>query len=130
MHFLLEEIGGEKHFIQAMPWGGLNIIGTKTDLKPIPPVWQSRIGKYTVSNSSKEDAATVEEAEIAIENGFVVLKYGFNPEISFGQNATIALELKNVREAFVLGYGRGGGESVQFDESGRSFQFMGLVFSR
>jgi hypothetical protein len=66
--------------------------------------------------------------KISIEDGFVVLRYGFNPEISFGQDASIALDIVNNNEAFVLGYGRGGGESVVFEPDGSSFRFMGLKF--
>ena len=130
MYFLLEEIYGDKHFIQAMPWGGLSIIGTKTELKPIPDSWKKRTGTYTVINSDTDDASTVEKAQIEIENGFVVLKYGFNSEVSFGQDATVALDIKNNLEAFVLGYGRGGGESVVFDNTENSFWYMGMHFKK
>jgi CubicO group peptidase (beta-lactamase class C family) len=128
MFFLLEEICGEKHFIQAMPWGGLNIIGTQTVPEPIPEVWNNRVGDYAVTNAVSEDAATIERMKISIEDGFIVLRYGFNPEISFGQDASIALDIVNNNEAFVLGYGRGGGESVVFEPDGSSFRFMGLKF--
>lgn len=130
MYFLLEEINGEKHFIQAMPWGGLNIIGTRTDPKPISDVWKSRVGEYAVANAAGEDAATIEKLSISVEDGFMVLRYGFNPEITFGQDASVALDLANDYEAFVLGYGRGGGESVTFDSDGSGFRFMGLRFEK
>ncbi len=130
MYFLLEEIEGEKHFIQAMEWGGLSIIGTKTVPKPIPDLWKKRIGNYSIANAEIDDAETIENMNISIENGFIVLKYGFNPEMSFGQNATVALDLKNENEAFVLGYGRGGGESVLFEDTGKNFRFMGLKFEK
>jgi CubicO group peptidase (beta-lactamase class C family) len=128
MYFLLEEIDGEKHFIQAMAWGGLSIIGTKTSVKPISEMWKKRTGMYEVMNADNEDAPTIENVKILIENGFVMMKYGFNAEMSFGQNATIALNLKDDYEAFVLGYGRGGGESIIFDKQNKGFQFMGLKF--
>ena len=60
----------------------------------------------------------------------MVLRYGFNPDISFGQNASVALDPANENEAFVLGYGRGGGESVVFGPDGSSCSFMGLIFKR
>lgn len=130
MYFLLEEINGEKHFIQAMPWGGLTIIGTRTDPQPIPDIWKARTGEYAVTNAAEEDAATIEKMSISVEDGLVVLRYGFNPDISFGQNASVALDLANDNEAFVLGYGRGGGESVVFGPDGSSCSFMGLIFKR
>jgi CubicO group peptidase (beta-lactamase class C family) len=130
MYFLLEEIYGEKLFIQAMPWGSLSIIGTKTATKPVPEIWKNRTGKYSITNSDKGDASTLENGSIAIENGFVVLKYGFHSDVSFGQNSTLALDLKNEWEAFVIGNGRGGGESVIFDETEQSFKYMGLKFEK
>lgn len=130
MHFLLEEINGEKHFIQAMPWGGLTIIGTLTQTKSIPEIWKKRIGNYSISNVDAGDAPTLENISITEECGFLVLKYGFNAQMSFGQNATIALDLKTDFEAFVYGYGRGGGEGILFTPDGKGFQYMGLKFYR
>ena len=127
MHFLLEEIGGEKHFIQAMPWGELAIIGTQTKSKPIAQVWKERIGNYNVVKTSKGELNSLMNVQIAEELGFIVLKYDINPDLTFAQDVTLALDLKNNNEAFVLGYGRGGGESVIFDEKG-SFGYFGLTF--
>jgi len=130
MYFLLEEINGRKHFIQAMPWGGLAIIGTRTDPQPIPDIWRARAGEYAVANAEAGDAPSIEKMSISLEDGFVILRYGFSPEMSFGQNASAALDLANDNEAFILGYGRGGGESVIFIPDGSSFSFMGLTFKR
>ncbi len=130
MYFLLEELNGEKHFIQAMPWGGLNIIGTQTVPKPVSEAWQTRTGDYAVANTGSKDLSMIDRMNISVEDGFVILRYGFNPEISFGQDASAALDLVNETEAFVLGYGRGGGESVVFQPDGSSFQFMGLKFDK
>lgn len=130
MYFLLEEINGEKHFIQAMPWGGLSIIGTQTMPGKIPDIWKKRTGNYKISQVNTEDAATLKNVQLAEESGFFVLKFVFNSDMSFGQDATLALDIKNDLEAFVLGYGRGGGESVIFDPSGQSFNYMGLRFTR
>jgi len=128
MYFLLEEINGEKHFIQVMPWGGLNIIGTRVTPEPVSETWKNRAGDYVVLNAAPGDAPTIEKMSISVEDSFVVLRYGFSPEMSFGQNASVALNLVNDNEAFVLGYGRGGGESVIFGPDGRSFSYMGLKF--
>lgn len=110
MYLMLEEIDGEKHFIQAMPWGGLVIIGTQTTPEPIPISWKDRTGKYAVTSAGVDEIPTLENVSISIENGFVVLRYGFNPALTFGQNATVALNIVSDNEAFVLGYGRGGGK--------------------
>lgn len=126
MFFLLEEINNEKHFIQAMPWGDLSIIGTQFKQKSIPQIWENRKGNYIIINSDEEDAPSLINIRIVVENGFVVLKYGFNPDLSLGQDASLALDIANDYQSFVLGYGRGGGESVVFDETGETFQFMGL----
>jgi CubicO group peptidase (beta-lactamase class C family) len=128
MFFLLEEINSERHFIQAMPWGGLSIIGTQTSPKCIPEIWESRTGSYTIVNEDNEDAPSLKNIKIAIESSFVILKYDFNPDMSFGQNASLALDIADDKVSFVLGYGRGGGESVVFDENGEIFQYMGLRF--
>jgi CubicO group peptidase (beta-lactamase class C family) len=130
IYLLLEEINGEKHFIQAMPWGGLNIIGTQFVPEPISEVWQNRTGDYAVANTGSKDSAMIEKMNITVADGFVILRYGFIPEISPGQDASVALDLVNDDEAFVLGYGRGGGESVVFQPDGSSFQFMGMKFDK
>lgn len=130
MYFLLEEIYGEKHFIQAMPWGGLTIIGTRTDPKSITDAWKSRVGEYSIADAAGEDVFTIDRMSISIEDGFVVLRYGFNPEITFGQDASVALDLANDYEAFVLGYGRGGGEAVIFEPGKNCFEFMGMKFEQ
>lgn len=130
MYFLLEEINEGKHFIQAMPWGGLTIIGTLTDPQPVSDKWKHRAGEYTIANAAGDDAVTIEKMSISVEYGFMVLRYGFNPDISFGQDASAALDPANDNEAFVLGYGRGGGESVIFDNDGTGFRFMGLKFEK
>ena len=130
MYLLLEEIDGEKHFIQAMPWGGLNIIGTQFVPEPISEVWQNRTGDYRVANAGSEDVPMIDRMNITVEDGFVILRYGFNPEMGIEQDAAIALDLVNDAEAFVLGYGRGGGESVVFQPDGNSFRFMGLKFDK
>lgn len=130
MYFLLEEINGEKFFIQAMPWGGLTIIGTQTPTSPIPEIWKQRKGDYLVSPVEPDDVPTIEKATITEECGFLVLSYGFNDQLSFGQNSTLALNLTTDYDAFVWGYGRGGGEGVLFSPDGNSFRYMGLKFSR
>lgn len=130
MFFLLEEINGEKHFIQAMPWGGLNIIGTQFNPEPIPQIYQNRTGNYIIINTDDEDVPSLEKVRICIEDGVLLLKYGFNPEMSFGQDASLALEISDDSVSFVRGYGRGGGESVVFDKNGDTFQYMGLKFKR
>lgn len=130
MHFLLEEINGEKLFIQAMPWGELAVIGTQTNLKPIPEIWKRRTGAYKVTNAAATDVETLVNVRIEQENGIIVLKYGFNPEMSFGQDAVLALGISNDFEAFVIGNGRGGGESILFDKDGKKFSYFGLQFSK
>lgn len=130
MYFLVEEIDKEKHFIQAMAWGGLTIIGTKTPIQNINKIWKQRMGNYIITNSDPEDAPTIQYISIAEECGFLVLKYSFNQDMAFGQNATMALDMKNDNEAFILGYGRGGGESVIFDDNSESFSFFGLKFRK
>jgi len=130
MYFLLEEINGEKHFIQAMPWGGLNIIGTQFNPEPIPQIYQNRTGNYTIINTDDEDVPSLEKISICIEDGVLLLKYGFNPEMSFGQDASLALDIIDDSVSFVMGYGRGGGESVVFDKNGETFQYMGLTLKR
>jgi len=130
MFFLLEEINGEKHFIQAMPWGGLSIIGTQFKPKPIPQIWQNRIGNYNIINKDEEDVPSLEKVMIVAENGVLLLKYGFNPEMSSGEDAILALDVSDDYVSFVMGYGRGGGESVVFDKNGEVFHYMGLAFRR
>ena len=130
MYLLLEEIDGEKLFLQAMPWGGLTIIGTQTTPEPIPISWKNRTGEYSGANAGTDEVPTLEKASIYIENGFVVMRYGFNPSLTFGRDATVALDIAGDNEAFVLGYGRGGGEAVIFEPGENCFEFMGLKFEK
>lgn len=130
IYLLLEEIDGEKHFIQAMPWGGLVIIGTQTTSEPIPMSWKNRTGEYSVASAGVDEIPTLENASISIENGFVVLRYGFNSALTFGQDAAVALDIASDNEAFVLGYGRGGGEAVIFEPGKNCFEFMGIKFEQ
>jgi hypothetical protein len=113
-----------------MPWGGLVIIGTQTTSEPIPMSWKNRTGEYTVASAGVDEIPTLENASISIENGFVVLRYGFNSALTFGQDATVALDIASDNEAFVLGYGRGGGESVIFEPGKNCFEFMGIKFEQ
>jgi len=46
--------------------------------------------------------------------------------MSFGQDAVLALGISNDFEAFVLGNGRSGGESIVFDKDGKKFSYFGL----
>lgn len=130
MFFLLEEISDMKHFVQVMPWGELSIIGTQFNPGPIPPVWQNRTGNYNLINVDENDTPLLEKLRIKIADGVLLMQYEFNPKLSFGQNASLALDIANDSVSFVMGYGRGGGESVVFNKNGQIFKYMGLTFMR
>lgn len=128
MYFLLEELYGEKHLIQVMPWGGLTIIGTQTDTKPIPAKWKQREGKYEIADEISAEGPSLENISISEDSGFLVFKFSFNADMSFGPGATLALDIQNDNDAYVIGYGRGGGERVSFNQDGKSFEYMGVKF--
>ncbi len=111
-----------------MPWGGLTIIGTQTVAKQTPAKWRQREGEYEIANEVSADGTSLENISISDESGFLVFKFSFNDDMSFGPNATLALDIKNDFEAYVIGYGRGGGERVLFNQDGKSFEYMGVKF--
>lgn len=129
-HFFLEEINGEKLFIQAMPWGDLSIIGKQIKKKPIPKNWEQRIGKYEIVNLSANEVHMIKDIEIIRKNGFLVLKYTFNTFANAADAAEMALDIIDNNSAFTLGLGRGGGEGVLFynDDASNTefFEYYGL----
>ncbi len=130
MWFFLEELNNEKLFIQGYPWGDLGIIGQSLKVHPIPEKWMSRIGKYEITNQDASEFQFVNNVEIKEKNGFLVLQYSFHPDFGNPAPAEMALELSGDNEAFILGLGRGGGESVTFkelkDPKDQIFNFYGL----
>lgn len=130
MWFFLEEIDGEKLFMQSMPWGDLVIIGQNVKRIQIPERWKERIGKYEIINLDVNEIRLIKNLEIKEKNGFLVFEYKYHD--AFGNPAPVemALDVKNDFEAFVLGLGRGGGEGVIFhkmqDKNDEVLNYLGL----
>lgn len=129
-HFFLEEIDGEKLFIQAMPWGESSIIGKKIEKKSITPEWEKRIGKYEIVNQDSREVQMINGIEIIRKNGYLILKYKFNAISNTSNAAEMTLDLVDNTRAFTMGLGSGGGESVIFSKNGTSgdetFAYYGL----
>ena len=129
-HFFLEEVNGEKLFIQAMPWGDLSIIGNQIIKKPIPPNWEQRIGKYEITNLSAGEVQMIKDIEIIQKNGLLVLKYTANAFANTADATEMTLDIMDNSTAFTMGLGRGGGEGVVFnyDDASKSerFEYYGL----
>ncbi|MGM0667288.1 MAG: serine hydrolase domain-containing protein [Bacteroidota bacterium] len=115
--FFLEEIDGEKLFIQSMPWGDLVIIGQNVKRSPIPVRWKERIGEYSIFNQGEDEIQMINSLEIKEKNGFLVLVYKYHDAFGNTSPVEMALDIKNDSEAFILGLGRGGGEAVTFHET-------------
>jgi len=129
-HFFMEEIDGEKLFIQAMPWGELAIIGIKIQKKEIPQNWEKRIGKYEIVNQDTTELRMINSIEIIRKNGYLVLQYKFNAISNSSNTVEMTLEIKDNNKAFTAGIGSGGGESVLFSKDANSneeyFEYFGL----
>jgi CubicO group peptidase (beta-lactamase class C family) len=131
-HFFLEEINGRKLFIQAMPWGGLSIIGTQIQKKNIPTIWQKRIGKYEIVGQSVNELQMINNVEILSKNGFLVLSYKFNAISNNTDAAEMTLDIVDNNKSFTQGLGSGGGESLVFsidkNPNQEFFEYYGLKF--
>lgn len=126
--FFLEEIGGEKLFIQSMPWGDLVIIGQNVNRKPIPDKWKERIGKYNIINQDKDEISLINNLLLKEKNGFLVLEYKYHDAFGNTSPVEMALDIINDSEAFVLGLGRGGGESVTFNlENDNNYEVLNYL---
>ncbi len=109
-HFLLEEIAGERLFIEAMPWGDLALLGQRADLPLADSLWQSRAGRY---EPVKEDPyCLVEDVEIVDEAGTLILTYRYRGDAASQPPPGMVLAPADDRLAFTMGLGRGGGEAV------------------
>lgn len=128
--FFLEEINGEKVFIQAMPWGDLSIIGKKVEPKPISETWKQRLGKYSVINLAANDYQMINNIELIERNGFLILRFKYNTIANSQEYIEMALNIATENEAFTEGFGAGGGESVIFSNNEDRFEFYGLICKR
>lgn len=130
MWFFLEEIDGEKLFMQSMPWGDLVIIGQNVKRNKIPDKWKERIGKYEIFNLGENEIQLIKDLEIKEKNGFLVFEYKYHDAFGNPTPVEMALDFKNDFEAFVLGLGRGGGEGLTFhkkkDENDEVLNYLGL----
>ncbi len=130
MWFFLEEIEGEKIFIQAMNWGDLVIIGRRLEPRPVPPLWKERLGLYAVANHSPGELPMIHDLELLEKEEHLVLQYRYHE--AFGNDSPVEMVLEYVSDsvAFIAGWGRGGGEGVFFressDQTGPVLEYMGL----
>ena len=130
----LEEIAGEKLLLQAMEWGDIAIIGQQVaDKMPIPNNWKKRTGKYQITNQPDTDLRMIDSFELTVINGFLVLKYKYNPVFDSSTDVEMALKIVNDQEAFTRGLGAGGGESVLFSklsDGSEGFSYCGLELKK
>ncbi len=108
MVFLFEEIENQKLFIEAKPWGDLNIVSQMVDKPVITKLWKDKFGDYVPVNTSSDDFEVVKDLKLTELDGFPTL--GF--KIAGLQKVDLALKILSNEEAVVLGLGRAGGETV------------------
>lgn len=130
----LEQIDGESLLMQSMDWGDVAIIGQQVkDKRPIPADWKRRIGKYQIINQPQNELKMIDGFELIEKNGFIVLKYKYNPVFDNSNGVEMALQIANANEAYTRGLGAGGGESIRFDKSAKGheiFLYCGLELQK
>ncbi|HSV93083.1 MAG TPA: hypothetical protein VLH81_08400, partial [Desulfobacterales bacterium] len=110
--FFLEQIGGERVFLEAMPWGDIALTAQQVKTATVPRAWLQRIGSYTAVNTATGDVEMIRDVEIATKGDFLVLRYGFNPLFGDAPAAEFGLRVIDSHEARIMGLGRGAGEGV------------------
>lgn len=128
MYFMVEEIEGQKLFIEAKPWGDLVILGQQVEQHDILPAWANAFGTYRATNNDSDDLTMIEEMILTKRNGFAVLEFN----ILGKQDVQLGLQTINENEAVTLGLGRMGGETVFLSaENNKNYiVFKGIKFQR
>lgn len=99
------------------------LVAEKVTPVPVPPAWQSRLGRYQIVNIG-DDVTMVDNIELREENGFLLIDFRL---VEFG-GARISNVLRPVSdsEALFAGLWRGMGETVRAVKNGGVEQ---LVYS-
>ena len=99
------------------------IMGEKIIQKPIPEIWQKRLGEYQISeNKSKQHIFT--ECELKTKEGFLILEFNY-----FNNKKTyFVLKQINDEYAIVGGFGYGTGSTLVFNNN--IIHFSGVNFIR
>lgn len=132
-YFLMEEIDGEKLFIESMPWGSLSIIGQQFTPKPLIGNWGKAIGTYYATDSSTNSPQMISKVELTNRNGLTMLKYTLH-EALYAQPVETALHPIENNMAYIVGLGRNCGEQIILAQDSISHEYMisfaGLRFKK
>lgn len=130
-YFFMEEIGGEKLFIESTPWGSLVIIGQKFSPMPLSQNWKNAVGKYIEFDHHPNNPPMIYSVELTEDNGLMLLRFKYN-EAFYAQPVETALQPIDESTAYIAGLGRNGGEQVKLDFDKEKQQtmlsFHGLKF--
>ncbi|HKK80410.1 MAG TPA: serine hydrolase domain-containing protein [Phaeodactylibacter sp.] len=126
MWFFMEEINGQKLFIEAKPWGDLVILGQQVEQHEILQAWKNAFGIYRATNYN--DMAMAEELTLTERDGFAVMEFN----ILGKQDVQLGLKTITENEAVTMGLGRMGGETVFLsDENNINYiLFKGAKFKK
>lgn len=113
-YFFMEEIEGEKLFIESTPWGSLVIIGQQFTPKPLSPEWKNAVGNYIAMDINPDNLQMISNLELLENNGLMLLRLTYNEAFYTGIVET-ALQPIDENTAYIVGLGRNGGEQVKLD---------------
>jgi len=106
--FHTEEISGH-HVIIGESSTERFLAGVRVQPSPITEAWKKRLGHYNIINQPEPEIFQTKNAELKIEDGFLVL----SSSDESGQSISSILRVINDNEAIVEGLGRGMGETIR-----------------
>ena len=123
--FHAREVSGEK-IIVSQESGRTTVAATPLITQARMPVWDARVGEYTIQNPIDTDIGffKLDSAALAYENGH----YQFRVKNPFGIQS-LPIAVVNETEAILQGYGRGLGETIIVEPDGTVLH-AGFIFKK
>ena len=123
--------GVRRSFGVSIPGIGPVVLGGAIEPSPPTPAWEARLGAWEIANLAPGEHPLFDRPSLAVEEGFVVLKYEVQPGFS-APDLVLPLALLSDEEAVVQGLGTGFGDAVHVTRSpsGERLEHAGLVMVR
>ena len=118
--FLKFKTVGEDKLLYMKVGGTVLLWGSKISPSQIKisDVWKKRLGKYKILNDDLNRSSMLENPELILENGFLVLQNNGIPVANIKLKQKMALSIINEKEAIIAGLGRGKGDTLLIKEVG------------